>query len=261
MIPASSRRRAIAVSRSARTPASRPWRGWPRESNPPALISDSMVRLFRAGGIDPLAEVVEVGERAALVAAATMWRDHAFADVAHRRHAEVDRRPRRRRRGPRRTEKSDSDSLTSGTSTEDAELAALVEEHRGLVLVRLHAGEQRGEVLDRVVRLQVCGLVREEPVADGVRLVERVVGERLDGVEHLARRTARRGPARRSRRRTSSAPSRSARASSCRWPCAGCRPLRASSPRAAARRASAAPGRSSARRWARGSPRGRGGSR
>ena len=137
-------------------------------------------------------------------------------------------------------------------------LAALVEEDRGLVLVGLDAREQRREVLDRVVRLQVGGLVREVAVADRVRLVERVVGERLDRVEDLLAELRGRGPARRSRRRTSSAPSRSARGSSCRSPCGGCRPPRASSRRAAARHASAAPGRSSARTSGRGSPRGRG---
>src|SRR5581483_10398702 len=52
---------------------------------------------------------------------------------------------------------------------------AEVEEDGRLVLVRLDRREQRGEVLARVVRLEVRGLVRDEPVADRVRLVERVV--------------------------------------------------------------------------------------
>jgi hypothetical protein len=45
----------------------------------------------------------------------------------------------------------------------DAHLPALVEVDGGLVLVVLDAGEQRSEVLDRVVRLQVGGLVADEP--------------------------------------------------------------------------------------------------
>ena len=82
-------------------------------------------------------------------------------------------------------------------------LPALVEEDRRLVLVGLHAREQRGEVLDRMVRLQVRGLVREVAVADRVRLVERVVGERLDRVEDLLAERPVVTLARRSRRRTS----------------------------------------------------------
>ena len=166
--------------RSSRSTCSRPWRGWPSESNAPALISDSIGPLVEHRRVDAVAEVVEVGERTALLARRDDLRDHALADVAHRRQAEADRLA---VVGRSRTEKSDSDSLTSGTSTVDAELAALVEEDRGLVLVGLDAREQRGEVLDRVVRLQVRGLVRDVAVADRVRLVERVVGERLDRVE------------------------------------------------------------------------------
>ncbi len=65
------------------------------------------------------------------------------------------------------------------------ELPALREVHGRLVLARLHAREQRGEVLDRVMGLQPRGLVRDEAVAVRVALAERVVGERLDDVEQL----------------------------------------------------------------------------
>ncbi len=67
----------------------------------------------------------------------------------------------------------------------DAHLAALGEVDGGLVLARLHAREERGEVLDRMVSLQPRGLVRDEAIAIGVALAERVVGERLDEVEQL----------------------------------------------------------------------------
>ena len=72
--------------------SSRPWRGWPSESNAPALISDSIVRLLSTCEVDPLAEVVEVDERARWPPArATSSADEALADVAHRRQPEGDR--------------------------------------------------------------------------------------------------------------------------------------------------------------------------
>ena len=64
--------------------------------------------------VDAVAEVVEVGERTALLARRDDVRDHALADVADRRQPEADRAlP----SGRSRTEKSETDSLTSGTST------------------------------------------------------------------------------------------------------------------------------------------------
>ena len=59
----------------------------------------------------------------------------------------------------------------------DAELAALGQVDGGLVLVVADRGEQRGHVLGRVVGLEVGGPVRDQSVAGGVRLVERVTGE------------------------------------------------------------------------------------
>ena len=93
MIPASrSRRRVERVRRSIGSSTStRPLRGWPSESNAPALASDSIVRLFSTRRVDAVAEVVEVGERPALLAGGDDQRDDALADVADRRQAEADR--------------------------------------------------------------------------------------------------------------------------------------------------------------------------
>ena len=44
-------------------------------------------------------------------------------------------------------------------------------------------GQDRGHVLDRVVRLQVRGLVGDQAVAGRVGLVEAVPLERLEGLE------------------------------------------------------------------------------
>ena len=60
----------------------------------------------------------------------------------------------------------------------DAHPAALGEIERGLVLVVAHAGQHRGHVLGREVRLEVRSPVRHQPVRRTVRLVERVVRER-----------------------------------------------------------------------------------
>ncbi len=67
----------------------------------------------------------------------------------------------------------------------DVHQAAGVQVVRLLVLVVLDAGEQRRHVLDRMVGLQVGGLVGDERVSAGVRGVEAVVRERHDEVEDL----------------------------------------------------------------------------
>ncbi len=75
-----------------------------------------------------------------------------------------------------------TDSLTSGGSTVMPNLPAVGQVDGRLVLVVAHRGEQPGHVLGRIVGLEVGGPVGHQPVAGGVRLVERVVGERQHGV-------------------------------------------------------------------------------
>ena len=67
----------------------------------------------------------------------------------------------------------------------DAQAPALGH-HRGHLFGALaEAVEHRRHELDREVGLEVGGLVRDQPVAGGVGLVEAVAGERLEGGEHL----------------------------------------------------------------------------
>ena len=73
----------------------------------------------------------------------------------------------------------------------DAELAAVRQIHRGLVLVVTHRREQAGHVLTGIVGLEVGRPVRHQPVPRRVRLVERVVGERKDGVPQRLHRAGR----------------------------------------------------------------------
>ena len=60
----------------------------------------------------------------------------------------------------------------------DAHSPSLAQIQGGLVLVGRRALQQRGHELDRVVRLEVCGPVGDQAVRGGVRLVERIAGER-----------------------------------------------------------------------------------
>ena len=130
--------------------------------------------------IDPIAEIVEVGERTAALTLFDQLRRNTLADVAHRRQSEADRVSFAREVAERR--------VHIGYEHGNLELAALAEIDRGLVEIRLHAREQRREIRDRMVRLEPRGLVRDEAVPDTVRLVERVVGEGLDLLEVVVRK-------------------------------------------------------------------------
>ncbi len=111
--------------------------------------------------------------------------DQALPHVAHRREPERDRAVAAHSVGAVAGHRHEvaHRHVDVGHEHRDAHLPALVEVDRGLVEVGLDAGQQGGEVLHRVVRLEVGRLVGDEPVAVAVALVERVVRERLDDVE------------------------------------------------------------------------------
>ena len=222
--------------------------------------------LVQHRGVHPFDELVERGERAVAVALVDDERDQPFADVADGRQPERDQpaAPRRQRHLWRGLLHGQGGEVRRGQvdvrgQDLDAHGPAVRQVHRGLLQAGLDAGEQAGQVLHRVVGLQVGRLVGDEPVAEGVALGEGVVGEALDDVEQPACRGRGRIPWSRSRRRTWPAPWPSARGSSCRRPCAGCRRRPASSRRSAGSCASPTPGRSSARRCRPGPPRRPGG--
>ena len=157
-------------------------------------------------GVDPLAEVVEVGERAAGLPLGHDEGHQGLADVAHRGQAEGDGAGAVARgadvalAGGEVGGELGQGAVDVGDQHLDAERPALAEVDGGLVLVVLDRGEQAGQVLDRVVGLQPGRLVGDEAVAVGVRLVEGVVGEGLDDVEEggaelLAVALGRRSPA------------------------------------------------------------------
>ena len=75
-----------------------------------------------------------------------------------------------------------TDSFTSGGSTLMPGCARVGEVDGHLVLVVTDRGQQRGHVLGREVRLEVGRPVGDKAVPGGVRLVERVAGERQHDV-------------------------------------------------------------------------------
>ncbi len=123
--------------------------------------------------VDPRAEVGQRAERPALVAGGDDRLDRALADVLDREQPEPDRAT--------LDGELEMARVDVGRQDRDGHPAALGDRGRDLLLVRPEGGQHRGHVLDRVVRLQVRGLVGDEPVARRVGLVEAVALERLEG--------------------------------------------------------------------------------
>ena len=160
-----------------------PRRGWPSESNAPALISDSTVRLLQATGSTLRRKSAKSANRPLALRVRTSESTTLAADVADRAEPEADV-------GAARGEVAVG-VVDVGRQHLQPHPPAFLQVDGGLVLVVAHAGEQRRHVLGRVVRLQEGGPVRHQPVAGAVRLVERVVGERDEDVpERLDRRVA-----------------------------------------------------------------------
>ena len=147
--------------------------------------------------LDPLDEIDERLEGTALVPGSENLLDDALTDVPDRRHSEDDAA---RGGAPLLASLGVGATVPVGVGHRrevhfrpvdvghldvDAHEAALVEIHRCGLELALHRREQRRQVLDRMVRLQVGDLVRHIAVAVRVRLVKGVVGELSDDVEHL----------------------------------------------------------------------------
>ena len=122
--------------------------------------------------VDPRAEVGERAELAALGPRRDDRLDRALADVLDRQQPEADRVA------------LDGELEVAGVDVRrpdlDAHAAALGDRGGDLLLVRTERGQHGRHVIDRVVRLEVGGLVGDQAVARGVRLVEAVALERLE---------------------------------------------------------------------------------
>ena len=147
--------------------------------------------------LDPLDEIDERLEGATLVPGSENLLDDALTDVPDRRHSEDDAA---RGGAPLLACLGVGATVPVGVGHRrevhfrpvdvghldvDAHEAALVEIHRCGLELALHRRQQCRQVLDRMVRLEVGDLVRHIAVAVGVRLVEGVVGELRNDVEHL----------------------------------------------------------------------------
>ena len=126
--------------------------------------------------VDPGTEVGEGLERPVLLARGDDRFDRALTDVLHREQPEPD--------GRTLDGELNVALVDVGRQDLDPHSAALRDRSGDLLLVRAEGGQDRGHVLDRVVRLQIGGLVRDQPVAGRVRLVEPVPLERLERLEH-----------------------------------------------------------------------------
>ncbi len=141
---------------------------------------------------NPFCEIVERGEGPAGIPLGQQLCDQTLTHVADGRQTERDRAGtsdrqhdvRRHLLGGQRREVHHR-SVDVGREHLHSHCPRIAQVHRRLVEVALHTREQAGEVLDRVVNLQVGGLVGDEAVPEGVALVEGVVGELLDDVEQL----------------------------------------------------------------------------
>ena len=102
--------------------------------------------------------------------------DRALAHVLDRQQAEAD--------GVALDGEVEARRVHVGRAHLDAQPAALGD-GRGNLLGRVaHRGQHAGHVLDRVVRLEIRGLVGDQAVARGMGLVEAVALERLECLEH-----------------------------------------------------------------------------
>ena len=152
----------------------------------PHLTSDSSARLFTTDGSTRSVKSQSDSNGAALLARAD---DRAARELAHALHgvqAEADLAA--------DDGEVDLRLVHVGRQHLDPELVARVDVERHAVLRVHHRADQRGHVLARVVRAQPGGAVRDQRVAGGVRLVERVVLRLLHVVPELARDRRRASP-------------------------------------------------------------------
>ncbi len=121
------------------------------------------------------AEVAERPELATLLAAIDDRLDRAFADILDRQQSKAD--------GLAFDREFDERPVDVRRPDLDPQAPAFGNRGGDLLLVVSEGGQHRGHVLDRVVRLQVRRLVRDQAVAGRVSLVEAVALEGLEGGE------------------------------------------------------------------------------
>ena len=131
---------------------------------------------IRQAQVDPGAEVRQGPERPLGLASRDDRFDGALTDVLDREEAKSD--------GVPFDGELELAGVHVGRSNLNPEPPTLGDCSCDLVLGTPERGQHTGHVLDRVVRLEIRGLVCNEPVAGGMGLVEPVALERLEGLEH-----------------------------------------------------------------------------
>ena len=126
--------------------------------------------------VDARAQVGERPERTAALPRRDDGLDGALADVLDGQQPEPDGLPFDR--------EMEAAAVDIRRQHRDADAPALGDRARHPLGVVAEGGEHAGHVLDRVVRLEIRGLVGDQPVAGGVGLVEAVALEGLEGLEH-----------------------------------------------------------------------------
>ena len=150
---------------------------WPERVSRAALDERLEHALVATRQIDASAEIVKGAERTTLPSHFDDPLDRALPDVLHRAEAEAD--------ALRCDRESERRLVHIRWQHRDAHTPALRDGDRD-TLGRSHLrGEHRRHVLDRVVRLQVGGVVRDHAIDSGVRAVESVARERLEVLPYL----------------------------------------------------------------------------
>ena len=147
-------------------------------------------------GVEAAGEIEEVGEAAVLRALGDDKLHRLRAHALHRGERIADRRALRRG--------LDGEGIARAVDVRrqerDAETHAFLAEEVELVGIADVEAHQRRHELDRVIGLEIGGLVGDERVGGGVRLVEAVAGEFRDLLEHMLGDVRHRRRARRRRR-------------------------------------------------------------
>ena len=136
--------------------------------------------LVENADIDAIAEIEEVLEGTVFVALSQHETNKALADVSNCGHAECDCAS---AIGLVERDEVAYRNVDVRNEDLDAHLSTFVEVDGGFVEIIFDAGEKCSEVFDRIMRLEIGGLIRDEPVSVTVALIERVIGERFDDVE------------------------------------------------------------------------------
>ena len=149
--------------------------GWPERPQGVDLDERFEDPLVDEAQVHPRAEVGQRAELATLRPRVEDGLDGTLADVLDGQQAEAD--------GIALDGEVDVAVAHVRAQHLDAQAAALGDGAGDLLGVVAERGEDAGHVLDRVVGLEVGGLVGDEAVARGMRLVEAVALEGLEGLE------------------------------------------------------------------------------